>query len=338
MYESAKAFAEALKEKIGTFLPDTLGELDIVVNDVQKNNSVMLTGITIKERDINIAPVIYVDKFYEAYSEGNMEFDEACSKVAQMYMDHRQAENFEVEKIMEFDGVKDKIIPKLVATATNEEMLSRHPHTEVGPGLSAVYQINLSQTAEGTASVKITNQMADQYGVTADELHEIALGNLESLSRPKLQSMNEIMMEMMMPNLLEMTGGDREQAEIMFSQMAPENPMFVITNESKVNGAVVVLDDKFMDQVAEQMGSETIYILPSSIHEMICLPTAGMDPQDLNAMVAEVDANEVSPEERLSGFAYGYDAETHRLYKAEDAEFQQRAQEESESQSAKKGR
>ena len=40
------------------------------INDVMKNNGVILSGITMLQDDSNISPTIYLNHYYEAYENG----------------------------------------------------------------------------------------------------------------------------------------------------------------------------------------------------------------------------------------------------------------------------
>lgn len=49
--------------------------------------------------------------------------------------------------------------------------------------------------------------------------------------------------------------------------------MYVMTNPKKRFGAAVILQEKYLENVAEQIGG-SYYILPSSIHELIAVGVA----------------------------------------------------------------
>ena len=96
--------------------------------------------------------------------------------------------------------------------------------------------------------------------------------------------------------------------------------MYVYSNQSKVNGAVYMLDKESMSAVADKIG-ESFAILPSSIHEVIVLPVnEDMDRQTLEAMVQDVNAGQVAPEERLSDHVYMYDSQAKELVRADKME------------------
>ena len=63
------------------------------------------------------------------------------------------------------------------------------------------------------------------------------------------------------------------------------------------------------------------FILPSSVHEVLIVPKNDqMDLKTLESMVQDVNATQVSPEERLSDHVYAYDAKEHELFRADKAE------------------
>ena len=69
----------------------------------------------------------------------------------------------------------------------------------------------------------------------------------------------------------------------------------------------------FWKKVAELLGTN-FYVLPSSIHELLILPDNGsMQLSELEAMVREVNATQVAPEDRLSDKVQYYDREAKLL-------------------------
>ena len=79
-----------------------------------------------------------------------------------------------------------------------------------------------------------------------------------------------------------------------------EETMYVATVPDKNSGAGVIAYQDFMDQAAERVGGD-FFVLPSSINEILLVPDNGdMTADALRDMVKDVNAKEVSPEERLS--------------------------------------
>lgn len=94
--------------------------------------------------------------------------------------------------------------------------------------------------------------------------------------------------------------------------------MYVLTNDTKVNGATAILNDDIRQEIAEKVGWD---MLPSSIHEtLIILKDSGMEFKELEQMVQEVNQTQVALGERLSDHVYEYNAKEHELFRSDRAE------------------
>lgn len=77
--------------------------------------------------------------------------------------------------------------------------------------------------------------------------------------------------------------------------------MTILSNHIKSLGAAELLNDKLISKFATDHGVDKVYIIPSSIHELILIPySEDLKIEDLNEMVQQVNAFEVSPEEQLA--------------------------------------
>ena len=104
-----------------------------------------------------------------------------------------------------------------------------------------------------------------------------------------------------------MTGQDAE-AEDAEGQDAflQEAQMKVLSNTRRIEGAVCILYPGVLESLAREEGHD-LYILPSSIHEVILLPDTGApSAEELKRMVREVNDTQVAPEEVLSYSLYRY--------------------------------
>ena len=120
-----------------------------------------------------------------------------------------------------------------------------------------------------------------------------------------------------------------QEAKEMAMQMMSDIPdtMYVLTNDTKVNGAAAILNDDIRQEIAEKVGD--FYMLPSSIHETLIIPKdAGMEFKELEQMVQEVNQTQVAPGERLSDHVYEYDAKEHELFRSDRAEERAKQKEE----------
>lgn len=297
-------FKQEIQDSIKDYLSDKYADASVRINDVVKNNDMHLDGLTIVSPDSNMSPTIYLNSFFEEYQDGKS-MEDILDKIAEIYEEHAVDHNMDISSITEFDQAKDKVVARVINAEQNEDLLADRPHTLI-EDLAVTYHINLGNSEDGAMSCAITNSLAETYGVTAEDLHEIAMANMEEINKPTFKGMTEVMMEMM--------GGELPEGFPM-----PEGPeqMYVLSNESKLNGAAAMLDTNLMDQIAEKLDGD-YFILPSSVHEVLIVPMQGeMDRENLENMVQEVNATQVSPEERLSDHVYAYDAEAHEIMRAD---------------------
>lgn len=88
-----------------------------------------------------------------------------------------------------------------------------------------------------------------------------------------------------------------------------QTPFYVVTTENYFDGSAVMLSNKFLQNVANKLESDELYIIPSSRHEiLVANPDLPLDSQALKEIVQEVNANSkvVSTEDFLSDSVYKY--------------------------------
>ena len=174
---------------------------------------------------------------------------------------------------------------EVVSAETNADMLKNVPHQNM-EDMAVVYRFVLDSNENGRASILATNNMIEAMGVTPEQLHADAMENAPQIKPAQITGMSEVMAEMMGVSVDELA-----------------------TVSDKVMGAGVLAYQNFMDDAAERVGG-SFYVLPSSRHEVLLVPDNGqMSLGDLEAMVREVNATQVAPEDKLTDSVYHYDAE-----------------------------
>ena len=103
----------------------------------------------------------------------------------------------------------------------------------------------------------------------------------------------------------------------MIAEMPEDQQMYVISNDKGINGAVSMLYEDGLHDLAEKLGSD-LFILPSSVHEVIAISANMGDPNELAAMVTEINMGQVALDERLSNQVYHYDKELRKVTLATD--------------------
>lgn len=299
--KTIEVFAETVKSAMEAVYGS---ECKVDVLKVVKNNGLHLTGITIRNRESNISPTIYLDGYFADYKDGRI-MENICKEIVQVYEKNKVQKDFSMELVTDFENVKDRICFKLVNREKNAELLADAPYVEY-QDLAVIFYILVSKDKSCTASITVRNLLMDMWGVDADMLYHLAKKNTQRLFRGRVSSMMEVMTEIIGDSADAL---EEEMVEAFFDMDVYEDsafPMYVATNVFKMNGACILLYDGVLEKFAEKIGSD-FYILPSSVHEVILVPANGdMDARYLIQMVKEVNATEVSPDEVLSDNIYLY--------------------------------
>lgn len=268
----------------------------VKLNDVMKNNGVVLRGITLMQDDSNISPTIYLNPYYDAYENGDTTLGTVIDEVIDTYERNKINRSIDMKFFLNYETVRSRIIFKLINTENNRELLRDVPYIPFHD-LSIVFQCLVSEERFGNASILIHNVHLQLWKVNARELYECALENTPLLQGYELADMNTVLEEMKA-----LGGIDDEEIE----DMQQEVPMYVLSNKSRINGASCILYKDILKDFAMVVDKD-LYVLPSSIHEVILLPSDGtQESEQLKEMVREINQSQVEKEEVLSDSVYYY--------------------------------
>ncbi len=309
-------FKNSVAEDIRDFLPDEYRDTEISLREVTKNNDQILTGLVIRASDVSMVPIIYLEPYFKRYENGE-DLGKILRNIAMVHLSRETERDYDVKGLTDFEQVRDRISCRLVNQEMNSGYLSGRPYTQL-EDLAVIYDISLDGRR---VSTPVTNELMQVYGITVNELHEIALHNLAD-SEIELINMWEIAAEE-----VSREGVSGNDEPVSMQEEAPFQ-MYVLTNAEKLNGATAALDKKTMEDISVKMGGDFV-VVPSSIHEMIILPVKeGADSQRLEQMVQEMNATQVAPEDRLSNHVYQYDSTAHELVRMDRLEERRKQQEE----------
>ena len=236
----------------------------------------------------------------------------------------------QLPKISEED-VKDKLFIRVSSAEANKEVLENAPH-QLKEDLAITYHVAVGKDQDGLSSMFIKNDLLEQYGISAEQLHEDAMKSSPRVMVPEVSSIGALIDEMYQKNILMLTPDEREMLQETLQESSEMPTFFVVTNTERIDGAGVIFYPEFMDNMGELLGND-FFILPSSIHQMLVFPDDGqVDAEMLRDMVKEVNATQVAPAERLTNDVYHFDTKDHVFEKAD--RFTER-QKEKEAQAAK---
>jgi len=275
----------------------------VAINQVSKNNGVMLHGLTIMEAGCNIAPTIYLNGLYESYCEGTT-FSEVFKRLIQAYHDNKIDENINIEFFTDYESVKHRIVYKLINFEKNQNLLEQIPHIRY-LDLAIVFYCLMICDSFGNGSILIHNSHCSMWNVNAEALYQDAITNTPNLLGAELKSMEEVITELM--------EDAPEPVDLQWEVEGREIAMYVLSNKTRIHGAACILYENIVRDFADYLHKD-IFILPSSVHEVILIPVSGLEKvETLIEMVKEVNETQVEDEEVLSDSIYYFSREENLL-------------------------
>lgn len=250
------------------------------VNEVEKTNGIVYIGVSIPN-ETNICPNIYIDQMYEE----KWSVEKAVEEVQKINERYKGSMSFDPNEFMDYKNAKRGIKARLY-NATTKASIYRDASEYGFEGLIIVpvYQVNEN------ASIKINAEHIKSWGVTADEVIDLAMEQSKQ-DGYEIQSMISMMMKLM--------GVEQAEAELMGFE--DDGRMYVLSNKNKMFGAIGTI--LLADELKKRFPSGYI-VIPSSVHEAIIMPRDIADEGILNDLVNDVNRTEVAPEEVLGSKVY----------------------------------
>ncbi len=190
---------------------------------------------------------------------------------------------------LEKDHILQNVLPRLAPKERISEYRKKEIVTEdfMDLALSFYVPIELDDPSDSMVSFQVTKQVLKLSGITLEELKENSIINIENKSQ--IKTMGDMLREM---------GYEEESAD--------SAQMLVISTKNKHQGAALLFCPNVLREVYCILGS--FIALPSSIHELICIPNNETVEKDyLTSMVRQINTDIVEPSDRLSDNIYVFE-------------------------------
>lgn len=291
------SFVSFIKDEV----TDRMGQgYNIRLFKVMKNNALELDSLVVLKEGENIAPNIYLNAYYDSYIEGTP-LTEILDRLCMVYSNCAiPIVQPDFEYTLEL--MKPYIFFRLVSIERNKKLLTQVPHTKF-LDLALTFHCLVRSEAEGIGTIRITNEHIEQWGISCDELKDLAEENTKRLFPPVIRTMEEVIEDLLY--------SDEDDDKVLDYGAEDEDiyPMYILTNQKGINGATCLIYEDVIKEFAKLIKSD-LYILPSSIHEIILIPREGSeDKERLQRMVIDINSSQVPIEEVLSDRVYMYSLE-----------------------------
>lgn len=311
-------FSEMLRVIIQSMLPEGY---EAKLNTVHKNNNQKREAMIISNGSSSMAPSIYLKQHYDSLIKGR-EMNDIAKEIISI-ASNNQSDNDVVSQVSDIDTISSRIVFRLINSSLNKERLSELPHIII-ENMAKVYVVVHDINVDGVSSIMITNDLLSLWNMSPEKLDELSNINTPKLFPSIIKNMNECICDILSDQKEDFTIEDDEHFEEFLNDYikdmsSRENErMYVLSNNKGINGAGTILYPNVLQELASKLNSD-LYILPSSIHEVILLPARDrMSSRALRDMVIDVNSSQVAPEEVLSNEIYYYDLSTDEFHIVKD--------------------
>lgn len=232
-YETFKQeFAEDIKERLSQ---RGYGEVITSFHDIEKTNQ-NYEAISVVQAGSNVGVNYNIENAFGSYEHSGDYEGVLASATGAIASGLDQIPVVDVNALMNYEVMKEKLSVEVISAEANEELLSKVPHDRI-EDLAVVYRFIMESNEDGRASILVNNDLIERMGVTHEQLRADALENSPEIRPVVIQGMNEVMKEMMGPEAYEMFGIPDDTEEMMFIATVPD----------KNSGAGVLAYQDFMD-------------------------------------------------------------------------------------------
>lgn len=289
---------------------------------VKKNNGVELTGIIIKEEGCNTSPTIYINDFHEEYKRG-LPLETIVERLCEIFYKNRYNGSINLSDFAVYEKARKQLAFKVINYEKNWELLKEVPH-KVFCNLAIVFYYVVSQSPfDGKASILIHLSHLKNWGISEEELYRDAMKNAPLILPPQIENIEDVMIGLLEKGISEEENrkeenNERESINIFLGRLHAEKqkeriPLYVLSNNKKILGAACMLYPGVLQKFAEIVNCN-LYVLPSSVHEVILLPEdENVSGASLLAMVTEINRTQVEESEVLADSVYYYNKNTDKL-------------------------
>lgn len=302
-------FFNYIKDHVTGYLPPVFENGRIELVEMIKDNDIKLTSINIVKQGENSCPAIYLDSLYKCYTDGK-KLDECVADVADIRIERDVSDLVKKLSYLDYSTARKNLMIRMCDPEWNKERLLQAVHTMHGD-YAAIYYLRIEQDNVNFATELIKPEMLKSWGVSEEQLHVDAM-DAERKRCPILCNITDIIDEMIFG--IEPINMFLENESNIPGVM--ENPLYVLTNADRMNGASLILQEDLLEQIGNIIKTD-YYILPSSCHQVMILPAfTEIDITAMTEIVKDINVTEVEPQDRFSEKVQYYSRETKTLENA----------------------
>lgn len=288
---------EAFKIMIKHRMQEIMGDsIEVRFERYFKNNHTEIEALTFKEKkpafNEVLSPAINMKDLYTLYKQNGESLEECLHQIQRLY-ESQEYKSFE-SLSGKWKEIKGQVFPVLIHKAWNEKWLREEqvPYKNF-LDFAVILRRSLEIPAHDTATMVVTRDLMNHWNVPEEELWETAWNNLKE-EKFYIHDLNTVLSK-------EMQEAEQNLNTLNFSSMPS---LYIMTNKERYYGARAILRTDLLQDFAKKVDCN-LYILPTSIHEIMLLPDHGeFKAEKLRTDVKEINAACLAEDNQLSNEVY----------------------------------
>ncbi len=197
-----------------------------------------------------------------------------------------------IEYLHDKEYILNNVFPVLLPKSGVDEDKVITTNPTYADDLIIMYKVNLENINDYQSSVALTKEICKSMDIAIDEMKLRAVENFRR--NVTIRSMGEVMKDMI---------GNSDFIPVIEDEC---NQMIVISRNNNTYGAYGLTDEYTLNKACDKMNTDSIIIIPSSIHEVIVINGNNND-EDINDMIVSVNTTELDESDILSDHCYRYE-------------------------------
>lgn len=285
---------------------------EVVYRIVPKNGEEVHT-VSIKEEGRSISPILYLEPIFDVpFPPQNAQ--ELAAIILATHYRYLPEQDSQLDFLTDIDYVRENIF---VALAPGNSIRTSEV-TKDFLDLKEVLKVKVTEKEmpsvkdkDGQFSIAITEGIAEiiknSTGLSLDELFAIAESNLEKDAYK--EKMLDVMENILKKEAEALPAGlvdifiKEERARMKENDLKDS---FALSNTERYYGAGQMLNKAKLREIAEELQSDKLLIVPTSIHELVIADYSTVDTE--KALEGLYETNKLEPTDNLSDHYYVYDS------------------------------
>lgn len=253
----------------------------VTVESIDKCN-ITKNALSVQIAD-DVNALVYSDTIDSLYQTGGLSISEIVDSIIETFANPNLNWNTLKECLCDADFVLKYSRLGICKESTNTGLIKTLLSKEL-PGTDLVLYIIIDSEY---GCVKLTKALFDKLNLDCDYIFEKAKSN--TCNMKNILSMTEFI-----------TGNKNDHQDQL--------GLYIVTTQDYRYGASLISSKEVLDEALSVLGTDYMYIIPSSVHEFIAMDPKLGDPKDILFLIKSVnDSGYLRPEDILSNRPYGYD-------------------------------